>query len=62
MRTDVPSRLRRVRRAMFPREERAVGPPRPGTSREDMRTFITLIVVATTISVAGVVYALWAYG
>ena len=61
MANGVPSRLRRLGRQLFPRE-RSVGPPRPGTSREDLRTFIILIVVATTISVAGVAYAFWAYG
>ena len=56
------TRLGRLRQLFFPREEKAVGPPRPGTSREDMRTFIILIVVASTISIAGVTYALITYG
>lgn len=55
------SRLRRIGRQLFPREQ-TIHPPRTGTSREDARTFIILIVVATTISVAGVAYAFWAYG
>lgn len=56
-----PSRLRRLGRQLFPREP-TIRPPRTGTSREDARTFVILIVVATTISVAGVAYAYWAYG
>ncbi len=55
-------RLSRLRQQLLPLDERRVGPPRPGTSREDMRTLIILIVVASTISIAGVTYAFWAYG
>ncbi len=58
---DAPSRLRRLGRQLYPREP-TIRPPRTGTSREDARTFIILLVVATTISVAGVAYAFWAYG
>ena len=58
---DTPSRLRRLARQLFPREP-TIRPPHTGTSREDARTFVILLVVATTISVSFVAYALWAYG
>lgn len=61
MPTDAPSRLRRLGRQLYSREP-TISPPRTGTTREDARTFVILLVVATTISVSGVAYAFWAYG
>ena len=61
MPADEPSRLRRLARQLYSREP-TVSPPRTGTTREDARTFVILLVVATTISVSGVAYAFWAYG
>ena len=57
----IPTRIRRLGRQLYSREP-TIRPPRTGTSREDARTFVILLVVATTISVSGVAYAFWAYG